>query len=158
MAFKDKAIAGLKSVISAEEAANLQEAADNFRRERDELRAKMAEWPSKLNEKYEEGFAAGKRIAESAQRSIRNEVDKSKAGGWRTRKSRWAVYGAIALAVLGVVVWLASRAQASEPCAPFADLPPDVTMICHAPSGMWVYDSSVWSRYLPTGVRCARPA
>lgn len=108
MAFKKPAITALKSVISAEEAANLQEAADNFRRERDELRAKMAEWPSKLNEKYEEGFAAGKRIAESAQRSIRNEVDKSKGGGWRTRKSRWVVYGAIALVVLGVAVWALS--------------------------------------------------
>ena len=75
---------------------------------------------------------------------------------WRTRPIRWVVYGAAALAVLGAVVWLASRAQASEPCAPFADLPPDVTMICHAPSGMWVYDSSVWSRYPPTGVRCLK--
>ena len=93
---------------------------------------------------------------EAGKRSVTNEIDKSKGGGWRTRKSRWAVYGAIALAVLGVVAWLASSAQASEPCAPFADLPPDVTMICHAPSGMWVYDSSVWSRYLPTGVRCLK--
>lgn len=95
---------------------------------------------------------------EAGKRSVANEIDKSKGGGWRTRPIRWAVYGAAALAVLGVAVWLASRAQAREPCAPFADLPPDVTMICHAPSGMWVYDSSVWSRYLPTGVRCARPA
>ena len=43
MAFKDKAIAGLKSVISPEEAANLQEAADNFRRERDELRLELSD-------------------------------------------------------------------------------------------------------------------
>ena len=149
MAFKDKAIAGLKSVISPEEAANLQEAADNFRRERDELRLELSDMKKQAIKSFDDGVA-------SAKRSMHREIYASKGGGWRTRPIRWAVYGAAALAVLGVAVWLASRAQASEPCAPFADLPPDVTMICHAPSGMWVYDSSVWSRYLPTGVRCLK--
>lgn len=93
---------------------------------------------------------------EAGKRSVANEIDKSKGGGWRTRPIRWAVYGAAALAVLGVAVWLAGSARANESCAPFADLPPDVTMICHAPSGMWVYDSAVWSWYLPTGVRCLK--
>lgn len=64
------------------------------------------------------------------------------------------IAGVLVLAALVVwlVFFLAGKARAAETCVGF-DMPPDVTMICHAPSGMWVYDSSVWSRYLPTGVR-----
>ena len=121
MAFKDKAIAGLKSVISAEEAANLQEAADNFRRERDELRLELSDMKKQAIKSFDDGVA-------SAKRSMHREIYASKGGGWRTRPIRWAVYGAAALAVLGVAVWLASRAQASEPCA--VDIPDDLKAAC----------------------------
>lgn len=65
---------------------------------------------------------------EAGKRSVTNEIDKSKGGGWRTRKSRWVVYGAVALAVLGVVAWLASSARANESCA--VDIPDDLKAAC----------------------------
>lgn len=149
MAFKKPVISALKSVISAEEAANLQEASDNFRRERDELRAKLDDMTAQAKQAFDDG-------ATSARKSIQREIDASKAGGWRSRPKTIADVLIVFALLIWLVLWLASSARASEPCAPFADLPPDVTMICHAPSGMWVYDSAVWSRYLPTGVRCLK--
>jgi len=65
---------------------------------------------------------------EAGKRSVANEIDKSKGGGWRTRPIRWAVYGAAALAVLGVAVWLAGSARANESCA--VDIPDDLKATC----------------------------
>ena len=93
---------------------------------------------------------------EAGQRSVENAIQKNKSGRWRDNPRAVAALFGLAALILFAVLYFATSVRASEPCAPFADLPPDVTMICHAPSGMWVYDSSVWSRYLPTGVRFLR--
>ena len=96
-----------------------------------------------------QGRVAGKR-------SVENAIEKNKSGRWRDNPKAVAALFGLAAIILFAVLYFATNARASEPCAPFADLPPDVTMVCHAPSGMWVYDSSVWSRYPPTGVRCLK--
>lgn len=58
--------------------------------------------------------------------------------------------------IVAAIMYTVTPAKADEPCAATADLPADIHMVCHAPSGMWVYDSAGWTRYLKTGVRCLR--
>ena len=95
---------------------------------------------------------------ESGKRSVTNEINKSKSGGWRTRPARWLVYGAVLLVVAVVVAWLALPAQAAESCVRY-EMPPDVHVVCDMRSGMIVWNSDSWpTTVLPTGVRCARPA
>lgn len=89
------------------------------------------------------------------------------AKGWWRRQSattKFFLRAIIAFVVVCIIVaavnYTVTPAKADEPCAPSVivspDLPSDLKMICHTPSGEWGYDSAGWTRYLRTGVRCLR--